>query len=364
MIRLLSKLWSCFLLTSYKRALASYQANAGEKEAVRLSQALMRLQRGSEAIAVITQARRAFPQSALLKRANTNIRRRHAKILLMQALKDLKKERTTESYIRVSDLYRTIGSLKRTFTCLHEAQKHFPDHWGIYFSLGKAYFHRFTITNKPNDCKECVECLRRANELHPDHYGTSLYLAMALARLESFHDARTIVESLLGRYPSDSRALSLRVYIEKKESEQSTPFDSTDADDSALVQLKSDTAVFQSPKGMSQSLRETLRSFPGGLGLFLLDETGALVDSAITKTDLFDFKDCAGPLQTLATGCRFDAERIGIGTLHSCLIASDEWRLVFREAEGIQLVAFFDSTASDESIEAAIDNVLSVASAA
>jgi tetratricopeptide (TPR) repeat protein len=359
-IPVVSKLCSRFRASRYEKALSVYQDRAGEKEAIRLARALLALQRGSEAIAMITQARRAFPHSTLLKNANVDIRRRHARILLRQALMDLTRDKTAENYIRVSELSRTVGKLRKAFAFLREARTSFPDHWGVYFSLGKTHFDRFSLTGKPQACSDCVECLQHAMDLNPNHYATLFYLGMALVRLNNYRDARLIVDSILSRSPDDAKALSLSAYIEKLESGHGTTVTHPSF---APAGGKANIGLV-APKSTSQELVQSLKELSGALGFFLLDETGELIDRATRDTALFDFNDCAAPLQALTTGCRFDAERIGIGSLYSCFIASDDWQIVVRGAENIQLVAFCDRSADDEAVDTVIDNILSMVSAA
>lgn len=354
-------LWSHLRLDSYKKALARYKDRPGETEIHRLAVALVRIGRGDEALRVLAQGKRAFPHSKHLKKANAEVRARKAKVLLKQAHKDLKRDPSAENHIRVSDLLRTTGNWRKALSILRQAQELFPDHCGIHFSLGKLYFHWSSASSQPLESTECVQHLQCASEQNPNHYATLLYLAMALVRVGACQDAQAILESIFKQFPTDPKARSLRAYIHKAEAEKK---EIPAVAGSSLIETQLQPPNPQSTKGISQEFSEYLETLKGALGIFLLDDSGAMIDSAVKESSFFDLNDCGGVLSSLVAECRFDAERIGIGTLHSCLIANDDWRIFLRATQGNQVVAFFDKTSDEEVIDTALVNILSIAPAA
>jgi hypothetical protein len=55
----------------------------------------------------------------------------------------------------------------------------------------------------------------------------------------------------------------------------------------------------------------------------------------------------------MANGCISDANRLGIGTLESCILTGDQWQIIIRNLGSLKVVAFVDG---EEGV-ADLDNV-------
>ena len=107
-----------------------------------------------------------------------------------------------------------------------------------------------------------------------------------------------------------------------------------------------------------QSAMENLREIEGVVALFLLDQEGNMLDRFVEENDVFSFEDGDDPLRAMVRTCRFDASRIGIGELRSCMIYGEGWQVIIRAFESMQVAGFFKSYPHGEALEQEIDVIV------
>ncbi len=66
----------------------------------------------------------------------------------------------------------------------------------------------------------------------------------------------------------------------------------------------------------------------------------------------------ATAIRAMIRTCRFDASRIGIGDLRSCMIYGEGWQVIIRAFESMQVAGFFKSYPHGEALEHEIDVIV------
>lgn len=335
-----------------KRASAQHQAGPDASSTANLARALVRAGREDEAFTIITSARKSSPSDPDIKVAYDFVRRRHARALLTQAIKQLRHDKTPRNYIRTADLLRTAGNHQKALSLMDEVQYAFPDHWGVELSMGRLYFTRFEATGDPAALTQCITHTERAIELNPDHYKSTFFLALTHVRVGMYADAHPLVESLLATFPSDPRSLALKAHVDhamstKESEEQGEPSDQKESETHEAAPPTNEDAL------RAKQMIEESAAKPEILGVFVFDSAGGLLDSKIRESDSFDFNSCTEPVGYMANGCISDANRLGIGTLESCILTGDQWQIIIRNLGSLKVVAFVDG---EEGV-ADLDNV-------
>ena len=333
-----------------KRARAQYEERPDTSATTRLARALIRVGGGDEAYAIITSGRKSFPSDPDIKTTYDFVRVRQAKALLARTKKQLKHDKTPENYIRAADLLRMLGKNKKALSLIEGLQYTFPDHWGIELSMGRLYFMRFNATREPADLTQCITHMGRAIELNPGHYKSTFFLALTYARVGMYVEACPLVESILTRFPTDSKALALKAHVAhalaaKETQEQEERADQQEYETDGTAWPTDDGAV------RVKQLLEGAAETPEALGLFAFDGAGVLLGSKTRESDAFDFSNCTEAVEYMANGCISDANRLGIGTMESCILAGDEWQIVIRSIGSVKVVAFLDGEESAANFE-------------
>jgi tetratricopeptide (TPR) repeat protein len=338
-----------------KRARVRYEGQPDASAAARLARALIRVGRGDEAYAIITSARKLFPSDPAIKTAYKFVRVRQAKALLTQTMKQLRRDKTPENYIRAADLLRTAGKHQKALSLIAGVDEAFPDHWGIDFALGRLYFIRFNTTREQADISQCLMHMERAIEFNPRNYKCTFFLALTYARVGMYGEACALVESILTSLPTDAKTLALKAHLaharaakqahQEAEDRAQQPEYETDETTNAAAWPTDESAV------RARQLIDESSENPETLGLFAFDSAGALLKSKTRESDAFDFSNCTETVEAMVSACLLNANRLGIGALESCILSGDQWQVVIRNVGSVTVVAFLASEESAATFE-------------
>lgn len=341
-----------------RKCFSRYQANAGPRETLRLTRAFLKCGRPRDALDIASSGRRRYPEDRRIQKLYDAARSAQAHALLHQSVRALRAEASLDNYVRAADLCRTVGDFKKAFHYAEQAHTRFPQDWQVHFTLGKLHYYRSTVTGSFADRQAALQYLLHSRELNPEHYNTLILLAITFSRVGHFDYARSIVSEILERDPSDPRALQLWDYLEKLPAPAAaTPEEEQQAEQEAEEGIEK-TPGMREDDETSESLRELFDGLPGVLGLFLFDLDGNLMDSLTKPNETFDFGGHVEAVQSMTAACHFDSAKIGIGTLHSCCVSSDEWNVCVCPHESGDLVVFFDGSHSPEDVESQLRNML------
>lgn len=357
-ISLLKTFLSPLLEASVTKAQRRYQATPDAASTAGLATALSRAGRSSDAYLLINSGRRSFPRDVKIRKAFDIVRKRYAKALLAKTLEALRHDSKVESFIRAAGLLRTLGQWKRAISLLDKAGMAFPDHWGIEFAVGQIYLGRYKQSNQPADLNLCLESLRRARELNQDSYKVLFFLALTCTRTFLYEEALSAVESILETVPGDQKTLALRTHIERARAADARLRDQADEPAEEAVQPSKAQTASAAAEAAAQKLIEKVTGYiPETLGAFVLAADGSLLGGQARSNSCFNLDGCNDSVASMALSCRNDTDRIGIGTLQSCVLTGDSWQVVIRAVDDMSLVAFLEGTTTGSSIESLFDQL-------
>ena len=329
-----------------RAARARYDSCPGPATAAKVARLLLNLRRGDEALRTIKEARQLFPHAVEVREAYYAVRRYQAKVALRLARRRLKIRSTPENFVKVANLYRTLGQYNHALKALDAAEKRFPDHWAVYLAKGQLFFNRYKETKKTSDSGACLESLREARRLNQSSYQTLVYFAITTSQLGLYLDARDAIQSILDRNPNDRRALEVKKWIERAEASQTRAAKAVAATPKAAV--IDDERPVTRPSSHKQGTLDPelapLAALEGVSGLFVFGADGNLAYASSERTTEFDFTDAVDVVKAIVAECRFDASNLGLGELDSCSLSGDTWRIVVRAEDSHYLAVFRDRT--------------------
>lgn len=320
---------------------------------MRLARLFAKLGDGDKAIKVLANARRRFPNHRAVDRLYRTQKTKQAMRSLRRIDRLLETDRSLRLLSKACDLAAVLGDFDKAARYAGEASRLHPNHWQAHLILGKLYFHRFNSTRDDYDREQALTHLNESYELQPQNYDTLLLLALMLARTGNFQAAHDLTEYLLEVHPNDAKGRQLLGHIRhclRQPSEQ------------AAVPLK-DHGPLERITPNTQAAMENLREIEGVVGLFLFDKEGNMLDRFVEDNDVFSFSEDDDPLRAMIKTCRFDASRIGIGDLRSCMIYGEGWQVIIRAFETMQVAGFFKSYPHGEALEQEIDVIVGEAQA-
>ncbi len=301
--------------------------------------------------------RRSFPADANVRRTYEAIRLGYARLLLRKTLDSLKHDKRVDNYLRAADLLRTLGQWEKALSILQKVRPTYPDHWGIEFAVGQVYFSLFRKSRHPADLTECLDGLRRANELNPGNYKVLFFLALTCARVKLFNEALSAVEAILSAIPADQRALALEVQIRRLQAEEQ----SREELEAPLADRQDGAAGTDPTPAPPEAITRFIAKaseIPESIGVLAFDSSGNVIGTHFKQNSLFDLTNCDEPARAMAVTCRVDADRIGIGSLQSCVMCGETWQVVIRAVDDMDVVAFLEGTKAAPMLEALSDQIM------
>lgn len=315
---------------------------------MKLARLFARLGDGEKALKVLANARRRFPDHRGVEKLYRAEKTRQAIRSLKRIDRLLQSDRSLRLLSKACDLAAALGDFDKAAHYAGEASRLHPNHWQTHLILGKLYFHRFNSTRDDYDREQALTHLNTSYELQPQSYDTLLLLGLMLARTGNFPEARDLIEYLLELQPHDPRAEQLLGHIRhclRQPAERA-------------AEPLQDHGPLEKITPTIQAAMENLREIEGVVGLFLFDLDGRLLDRFTDENDVFSFTESDDPLRAMIRTCRFDAARIGIGELRSCMIYGEGWQVIIRSFESMQIAGFFKSYPHGEALEQEIDVIV------
>lgn len=315
---------------------------------MRLARLFAKLGDGEKAVKVLGNARRRFPNHRAVDKLYRTQKTKQALRSLRRIDRLLESDRTLRLLSKACDLAAALGDFDKAARYAGEASRLHPNHWQAHLILGKLYFHRFNSTRDDYDREQALTHLNESYELQPQNYDTLLLLSLMLARTGNFQAAQDLTEYLLEVHAGDPRAGQLLHHIRHCLRQPA---------DQAAEPLK-DHGPLESITPNIQAAMENLREIEGVVGLFLFDQEGNMLERFVEENDVFSFDERDDPIRAMIRTCRFDASRIGIGDLRSCMIYGEGWQVIIRAFESMQVAGFFKSYPHGEALEHEIDVIV------
>ena len=343
MICIISSFLNSFRRRRLKKAVQRYKASPGPRQSITLARLLLKSGKGEKALKLLSESRRRFPKHRGISKLYRSQRTRQALRLLKRTKRLLKSESSLRLLGKACDLAAALGNFDKAATYAEEANRLYPNHWRTHLIHGKLYFHRYNATRADSDRELTLTHLNEAYELNSQNYDTLLLLALMLARTGDRKWAQKVAQFLLEVYPDDPKGTQLLGHIE-----QSLRQGTADSGDDSF-------------EGLAASINaamDNLREIEGAVGLFLFDQDGNMLDCFSEENDVFSFSERDEPLRAMIKTCRFDASRIGIGDLRSCMIYGEGWQVIIRSFDSMQIAGFFKSYPHGEALEQEIDVIV------
>ena len=315
---------------------------------MRLARVFAKLGEGEKAVDVLGNAKRRFPDHRAVGKLYHSEKTKQALKSLRKIDRLLESDRNLGLLSKACDLAAALGDFDKAARYAGDASRLQPNHWQTHQILGKLYFHRFNSTREDYDSEQALAHLNEAYQLQPQEYDTLLLLSLMLARTGSFQGAHDLIEYMLEVHPGDPKGSQLLGHVNhclRQPAER------------AVAPLQ-DHAPLENITPNLQTAMENLREIEGVVALFLLDQDGNLLDRFVEENDVFNFEDGDDPLRAMVRTCRFDASRIGIGELRSCMIYGEGWQVIIRAFENMQVAGFFKSYPHGEALEQEIDVIV------
>lgn len=331
-----------------RKAIRRYRADPGPSQSIRLARLFAKLGDGEKAIEVLQGAKKRFPDHRTIDRLYRTERTKQALKSLRKLDRLLENDRNLTLLSKACDVAVALGDFDRAAQYAGEANRLQPDHWQSHQVLGKLYFHRFNTTHDEQDSEQALAHLNEAYRLQPQQYDTLLLLSLMLARTQNLAAAQDLTAYLLEVHPGDPKGKQLLAHIQhclRQPAER------------AAKPLQ-DHAPLETLTPNLQTAMENLREIEGVVALFLLDQEGKILDRFVENNDVFSFDDGDESLRAMVKTCRFDASRIGIGELRSCMIYGEGWQVIVRAFENMQVAGFFKSYPHGEALEQEIDVIV------
>ncbi|MBI4601085.1 MAG: hypothetical protein HY721_03905 [Planctomycetes bacterium] len=360
MIALLRLALRPFLDARVSRARLEHQTARAASTAVGYARALAAAGRGQEAFRLLKRARQEFPGDAAVRTAYDSTRRRVARSKAKEALRVLARTASVDDHVRAADLLKAAGRPRRAMALLARASRIEPDHWGVELSLGALFLERFNATGAPEDLSRALDHLRRSRELSPDGYKTLLLLGVACAKGRLYDEAASCVESLLGLYPDDARAGTLRAHLDRCAAGPPPGQEAPPLAPSGAETEDGQPEPFRLP-APARRLFESVGQDPGVLAAFAVGPDGILGSRTAPDASPFDLSSPEPAVLQIVEACDLDGDRIGIGAVHSCHAEGDGWQVAAALSGECSLVAFFAGEPSDPAVKA-IEATLEAAS--
>ncbi len=339
------------LLNTYRRkqleaAYDRYKASPGAQESIRLSRLLLATGRGYQAVKVISEAKRQYPDHAgvLKQHKRTKIRQAIASLNRIDRL--LARDRSLRLLCKASDLACAQGDYAKAERYAEEAVQAFPEDWQSHFAMGKLFFHRFNATRDTEDQERALSSLDEAYQLNSEEYDVLLLLGLTLARAGEYAAARDVTNLILEIEPDDIKASQLLDYVEQSLRRASSAPAAIQTEERVVSDVDTDV------------LLERLQDIEGVVGLYLFDSEGNLATTFAKENQTFAFSDSHSPMDAMLKTCHLDVSRIGLGSFRSCLICGEGWQTIVRSFESVQVIGFFEQYPHGEALEQEIDDIV------
>lgn len=343
MIYIISGIFTSITRWQLRQALNNYKKSSGPRQSLQLARLLMKSGSGTQAVRVLTLAKRRYPEHKRIQRAYRTTKRQQASRALKRVERRLKHDRTLRLLSKACDLCCATQQYDKATGFADEATKLYPDNWQTHFILGKLYFQRSNKSGSSDDHEQAITHIDRAYQLNPDDYDVLLLLAISLARVEEYGVALEIAGRIIELWPEDPRASQLVRHVEQvRDSSPDGPFENEFND------------VVDSPTNQFDTLLDQLRRVEGQSGAFIIDAEGAVIRSSAQESDNFTLSEAQGPIESMIRACHVEVSRIGIGQFQSCLICGIDWQVLVRSFDLFDLVVFCEGSHGEE-----LDNEIS-----
>jgi len=325
---------------------------------------MLSLGRSDETLQFLKEARRLFPGSPRVNDALAKTRRRIAKATLAKKKQEIRRRPRLDSYLKISDLYRTLGDFPKAFHYLQEAESRFEEHWSLHLTLGKLYFSRFREQRDMADAETSVEHLSRADELRPSNYQVLIHIALVNTHLGRVALAQEAVETVLTRSPKDPKARGIRKHLERCEEQAdenaATEADSADSAGSEPAAGREQSAASHQSGEATEVTNEIQRvaSETGAVGSFLVSDDGSISFTSVSDNTELSFDACEDTIKNMVADCRYNAGSIGIGEFQSCHLSGTEWQVYIRAQNPGHALFFTDQSAEEVSLNNAVEQEL------
>jgi hypothetical protein len=353
MLRLLHRFSAAVQSSRLAAAYERYRLSPGESESLEVARELVGAGRIDEAFRWLRKARASFRGSRRIERGFEKVKRLKVAVELEDAKARARRDPSAANALQVCELIRLSGNWRKAYRESLKTRDRFPDHWEVYLVLGRLFFERFRGSRNQKHGWAAVANLEQALDRNPNDYRALLLLAMSLLRLEKFPEARGVARNILRVAPGDRRASSLLAYIKKFYPPDGAPL--------SIRAQPSETVRGATREGAPESERsqvELAMSIPGAVGAFRLDESGDVVDTLTRPNESFDFSGPIEIVEAMASACRLDTRRLGLGELTFCTLSGDGWSVGYRTAEEGGVLVFLEGEVSEEQVAADLQAVL------
>lgn len=324
--------------------------------AVALGRAFIAADKLEEAAAHASSSRRQFPESRELVELLATARSYRALGSLRGAMATLRSQRTVAAHLHLAGLYRTLGEFPSALKYLERVNFSFPDHWLIHYAYGQLYYARYQATSQPSDLSTCLQHLEKSSRLSKSHPKVMMFLAFTHAKIGNHTEAYHYLDSVLSQDPQSYQGLSLKAHLDALAASRQQAIQATPTQSLATLSPEAQQFVTDAFSCFEES--------PQKIALFALTESGSILTSSIHEGEHFTFTDAERVVRDLATTCKTDAARMGMGSISSCIVAGENWVVGVRSTHGVDLVAFLKTDQPQNFTEESLDATLIPATAA
>lgn len=339
-------------LAKLRTRIQEYRSAPTEKCALAILKLLLRSGRPDEAFRWSKHAKSAFPRSRKADKHYRRLKSERVRAMLREARRNARADGSPGNLVKLAELLRLAGKWKKAFRVATKAREAHPESWQIELALGKLLFDRFTASRSDADGWAAAEHLDSSRCLHPENYSTLILLAITLSRLQSFDDALRIIDEALVVVPDDERATALakRVKTALAARDHALRTEASDATEAT-------EATSEEPD--EEAITSIALTVPGAVAAYAFDRRGHIAEKQTRQSSVFEFKVAPRVIESMASACRLDTDRIGLGALVSCSVSGDAWNLVYHRSEAGPVMTFFEGDQSGEELESRVESVLS-----
>lgn len=320
------------------------RSGSGLKETLALARALVAVGEEKNALTQLQAARRLFPESveaaALTQETQAKLTRREIRVLERSTRRDA----SAESRARLIELYRCAGRLEEAREQIQQAVEQFPDDWSIKLAAGKAFYQLFLKSRRTEDGAEGAEHLRHARRLAPASQKALFYLAALAIEIGPAQEAQSLVAELEGLAQTDRRARDFLEFLAKK----------------AIAKSGSCPADGADPNDAWAPLIDELRAQAGAQSLLVFSAEGKL-EHSWTAAGGSPVNAKEKEIASWVAGLRSSSERLGIGSLLTCVVDVGSGAVSIAASPERTLVALIDAEGNSRTADSILARVFSEA---
>jgi thioredoxin-like negative regulator of GroEL len=326
--------------------LLRYRSEPSAELALSLSKVLVDLGDPQSAVKYLKDARQRFSDSEEIRTVLSQLTALVVRKEITTLERDYRKAPRSRDLARLIELYRCLQNFTQCEKLAEGASASLQDSWMVQLAVGKAFFHRFLKERDKEDAARSAEALRRARAMKPTSTQVLHYLAALLLAVGPQAEAEEVLSELSLLLPGDERVKRMRGFLETRAAGGRKPTAAVAEREEVLAPLE------RTPAEQVDALLEELRQSPEIFGAFVFSPSGTLLSHHWTDHEQFSLEGHESAIAGLARSFRGAAERLGIGSLDSCVVeGAGPWWFYLLESGGSELAVFADRTFAPDRFE-------------